>query len=148
MKFSQKKINGFQTCKTEQIVLNILDQIDFDFAKNKSGELKNILNTECELQGWTKKLKIDPRINWSVQYYFDETAIIYYFSNKARSAIDLLKIQHLYNNKKIKRAIYITLKKKEAKKMGDNLTNYETFLKELIVFNKIINCPLLIIGMG
>ena len=148
MKFSQRKINGFQPCKSEKIIIKILDKIDFDFAKNKSGELKNILNTECELQGWKKKFNIDPRINWTVQYYFDETAIVYYFSNKARSAIDLLKIQHLYNNNKIKRAIYIILKKNEAKKMGENLTNYETFLNELNVFNKIINCPLLIIGLG
>lgn len=148
MKYSLKKINEFETCTPQNIILDILDKIDFDFAKNKSGELKNILNVEFELQGWKKKLKIDPRINWTVQYYFDETAIIYYFSNKARSAIDLLKIQHLYNNNKIKRAVYVVLKKKEAKKMGDNLTNYETFSNELNVFNKIINCPILIIGLG
>jgi hypothetical protein len=148
LNYTYKNINGYKKNEVDKSVFQILEKIKFKFDINKSSELKNILNTEFALQGWVNRLKVDPRINWSIQYYFKDTAIIYYFSNKARSAIDLIKMQHLYNNGKIKKAVYIVLNKQAAKTMGDNLTNYETCLKEIDVFKKIINCPILIIGLG
>jgi hypothetical protein len=147
MNFRYECINEFDIDETAKAVFQVLKQIDFEFGKNKSGELKNRLNTEFKLMGWFNSLKVDPNLNWKIQYYYDESAILYYFSNKARASLDLVKIQHLYQLNKIKKSIYIVLCKNEAIEMGDNLANFETLLKETKTFNKIFTLPILLIGL-
>ncbi len=147
MNFCYECINDYVLDDIAKDVFKVLDSIDFEFRRNKSGELKNRLNTEFKLMGWYNSLKVDPKLNWKIQYYYEDTAILYYFSNKARASLDLVKIQHMHQSKKIKKSVYIVLCKKEAVEMGDNLANFENIVKEINIFNKIFTLPILLIGV-
>ena len=62
-------------------------------------------------------------------------------------SLDLIKIQHLFANGKIKGAIYIVLTYESANKVAENLTNFETLENEINVFKETITCPILLIGL-
>lgn len=147
MDFLKSKKNGFVYSEVSDRVISILDSIEFEHQKNSSTFLKEILQNEFVKLKWYSKFKVDSRLNWYVQFYTKDTAILYYFSNKARSSLDLLKIQHLYKTGKIKSAIYIVLSAEAANVVASNLTNYQTLEKEVNVFKETITCPILLIGL-
>ena len=105
MKFLTSKINGFVFSEIAEKTTHVLNSIEFNHEKNSSTFLKEIIQNEFKKLNWYTKFKVDSRLNWYVQFYTKDTEILYYFSNKARSSLDLLKIQHLYKTGKIKSAI-------------------------------------------
>lgn len=147
MIFIESKINGFLDNSISNEVHEIISSIEFQHQKNSSPFLREILQYEFNKMNWYSKFKVDSRLNWYVQFYAKETAILFYFSNKARSSLDLIKIQHLYANEKIKGAIYIVLTSEAAIKVASNLANFETLEKEIRVFKETISCPILLIGL-
>lgn len=147
MRFIESKINGFLDNLISNEVHKILESIEFEHQKNSSPFLKEILQYEFNKLNWYSKFKVDSRLNWYVQFYAKETVILFYFSNKARSSLDLIKIQHLYASGKIKDAIYIVLTSESANKVASNLANFETLEKEISVFKETITCPILLIGL-
>ena len=147
MRFIESKINGFKDNSISSEIHKIIGSIKFEHKKNSSPFLKEILQYEFNKLNWYPKFKVDSRLNWYVQFYAKETAILFYFSNKARSSLDLIKIQHLFANGKIKGAIYIVLTHESANKVAANLTNFETLEKEINVFKETITCPILLIGL-
>jgi len=147
MRFIESKINGFLDNSISNEVHKIIGSIKFEHQKNSSPFLKEILQYEFNKLNWYPKFKVDSKLNWYVQFYAKETAILFYFSNKARSSLDLIKIQHLYVNEKIKGAIYIILTSEAAVKVASNLANFETLEKEINVFKETFTCPILLIGL-
>jgi hypothetical protein len=147
MRFIESKINGFLDNSISNEVHEIISSIEFQHQRNSSPFLREILQYEFNKMNWYSKFKVDSRLNWYVQFYANETAILFYFSNKARSSLDLIKIQHLYANEKIKGAIYIVLTSEAAIKVASNLANFETLEKEIRVFKETISCPILLIGL-
>ena len=147
MRFIESKINGFKDNSISSDVHKIIGSVKFEHKKNSSRFLKEILQYEFNKLNWYPKFKVDGRLNWYVQFYAKETAILFYFSNKARSSLDLIKSQHLFANGKIKGAIYIVRTYESANKVAENLTNFETLEKEINVFKETITCPILLIGL-
>ena len=147
MNYSNKNINGFKPNQVSLKVTDLLDKLEFEHSINSSKFLKEALYYEFRKLNWYENYKVDPNLSLKVQFYEKDTAIMYYFSNKARSAVDLLKIQHLYSTGKIRQAIYIVLSGEAARKVASNLANAETLKRELEVFKKIITCPILLIGL-
>ena len=67
--------------------------------------------------------------------------------NMARFYADLLKLQAQFLDGKITSAIYILPTKRAAKKMGENMANFERMVSELKnLFSKVITVPLLVYG--
>ena len=65
----------------------------------------------------------------------------------ARMYADLLKLQALYLDNKIKAAIFILPTKECANSFGANVANYKRLLKELTnIFFKVITVPMVIVG--
>ena len=147
MKIIHTRLSGFLDNSISSEVQRILKSIEFKHQKNSSTFLKEILQYEFNKMNWYSKYKVDNRLNWYVQFYAEETAILFYFSNKARSSLDLIKIQHLFVNGKITSAVYIVLTSESAKKVASNLANFETLEKEIVVFKETITCPILLIGL-
>ena len=147
MRFIKSNLNGFLDNSISNEVKRILKSIEFKHQKNSSPFLKEILQYEFNKMKWYSKYKVDSLLNWYVQFYSKETAILFYFSNKARSSLDLIKIQHLFANEKITGAIYIVLTSESANKVASNLANFETLEKEISVFKDTITCPILLIGL-
>ena len=147
MKFLTSKINGFVFSEIAEKTTHVLNSIEFNHEKNSSTFLKEIIQNEFKKLKWYTKFKVDSGLNWYVQFYTKDTAILYYFSNKARSSLDLLKIQHLYKTGKIKSAIYIVLSAEAANLVASNLTNFQTLEKELNEFKETITCPIFLIGL-
>jgi len=148
MKVVINRINGVEKNSTIETIIKELKELEFVPQTNNSKFLKERLEYIFEQKGWIKKVKIDPRSNLTIQYLDSNTAIMYYFSNKARCFLDFIKIQHLFNSKKIHRAVYVVFRNVAAVKVASNLATYEKICNDLEIFNKIFTCPILLIGIS
>ena len=69
--------------------------------------------------------------------------------NMARFYADLLKLQAQFLDEKINAAIYIVPMKDAAKRMGQNMANFERMISELKnLFDRVITVPIIILGFN
>lgn len=67
--------------------------------------------------------------------------------NIARIYADLIKLCLMIKNKRLKTAFVLVPFKSLAQKWGSNTANFERVVQELKLFKKVINTPLIIIGV-
>lgn len=77
----------------------------------------------------------------------DSVGLCLQTGNVGRFYADMLKLQTLYLNGKIESGIVILPTNHAAKLMGDNLANFERFIRELNLYKKIITIPIHVIGI-
>ena len=68
--------------------------------------------------------------------------------NIARMYADLLKMQLMYEKQMIDIGIIVVPMKLESKSLGSNHVQFERLVAELKIFDKIINLPLVVIGIS
>ncbi len=113
-----------------------------------SKEIRVSILKSLTLLGWSEPVRISKNSKINVTSMKDQTALCLQTGNMGRFYADLLKLQKLFLDKKIKSAIYIIPDKLEAKKIGSNVANFERLCEELTIFQKIITVPMLVLGFG
>lgn len=139
--------NNFTCHDISDEILKVLNSINFEFRKNSSKLLKEILEYRFKQLNWKHNLEIDNTVKKKIQFYSNKVGIVYNFTNIGRSMIDLIKLQHLYNIGMINSAVFICFTQEKSNKVANNLTSYEKIINDIILFKKIINLPILIIGL-
>lgn len=139
----------------------------FHFSKQKKNahyqDLLNILNktTECETntkfrkaicrslnsKSWSLNAKVIAGSQITISAANNNCGIAVQTGNVARIYADLIKLCLMMKNKRIKTAFVLVPFKSLAKKWGSNTANFERVVQELKLFKKVINTPLVIIGV-
>lgn len=100
---------------------------------------------EC---GWSDGVRINPKSSKiDITSMRSDTGLCFQTGNMSRFYADILKLQTLFADGKIKASICIVPKKRFAKVLGDNLVNYERFVTELSIFFKTVTVPILLYGV-
>lgn len=132
--------------KTQNEIKDILNSIKPLIKKNTVSRIKDSVSNTLAKNGWIMKnyLSLDSRIY--ISFFRNDVGLCIQTGNVSRVYADIMKLQALYADKKIKAGIIILPKKETAKKLGSNMANYERLNKELSIFKKVITLPLIVYG--
>lgn len=115
--------------------------------KRETREIKEFVSEILNKKGWADEVKIFPS-NISINYQKRDVGLCFQLGNVARIYSDLLKIQVMFDRKKISIGVIVVPMKLESISLGSNHAQYERLVEELKIFEKIINLPLVIIGIS
>jgi hypothetical protein len=134
------------------IPVYIQDEIKTAIRESKS--LKRATSTREEIlktlrgkHGWSDETIVSPDAKISITSRKGETGLCVQTGNMSRFYADLLKLEFLFHESMIQAAVYVLPTKDLANIWGENIANYERFTNELKIFSKIINTPMLVIGI-
>lgn len=121
-------------------------------AKNRkpvnTQKLRNNFLEKLQALGWSDGIRVDPtNSKIDITSVRSKIGLCLQTGNMSRFYADLLKLQTLFAEGKIKAAIYVVPKRAFAKEIGQNLVNYERFLREIDIFSKTITVPILVYGI-
>jgi len=108
---------------------------------------RSIMNTLHE-NGWSNEIRIAPTISkMDITSMKGDVGLCFQTGNMSRFYADILKLQTLFVEQKIKGSICIVPKQAFAKSFGQNIAYFERIVKELAIFSKTITVPILIYGI-
>lgn len=124
-----------------------LKELDIEFSLNSSTQIKIEILEVFRLLGWSSKIKVSSEHNISITAIQHSVGLSIQLGNICRFYADLLKLETLYKNKKIKAAYYILPMKAASRRMGSNVIYYERFIEELLLYKATITVPLYVVGI-
>lgn len=128
-------------------VTQLISSLNYSLGKYEIKNFKDDLSVKLTALGWAGKVLLSTRSNISITAMFKNIGLCAQTGNMARMYADLMKLQALYMDEKIKAAIFVIPTKACANSFGGNIANCERFLNELTnIFSKVITVPMLIIG--
>src|SRR5258706_2829426 len=133
--------------KTLVEAIELIRNIKFEIEQGSSKKLREQILQAFHHCGWSGKVKLGPGTNISITAINGDYALCLQTGNMGRFYADLLKLQYLYQKKKIKAAIYVLPTKKSASALGSNLANFERMTNEILLFSETITIPMIIIGI-
>lgn len=117
------------------------------FQRGESHNMKlKVLNALNKL-GWADSVKIEPT-NMTINFIKRRVALCLQLGNVSRTYADLLKIQLLFERKMIDAGVIAVPLYAESKKLGNNHAQYERLKNEVKLFDRIINAPIVLIGLS
>lgn len=108
--------------------------------------IREHVETEFLSEGWAMNVRIDQDLMLKVFAMKDDLAFQLQTGNMSRAPYDLLKMQYLYQSKKIEAAAIAVPTLEAARAMGDNIANAERVHRELKLFNRVITVPILLVA--
>lgn len=128
-------------------VIHVIEELDYSLGKYEIKHFKDDLSDQLKLQGWSEKVPLSSKSNITITAIRDKIGLCTQTGNMARMYADLMKLQALYLDNKIKAGIFVIPTKECANSFGGNVANYDRFVNELTnIFSKVITVPMLIIG--
>lgn len=130
-----------------QGVISVINGLDYSLSKYEIKNFKDDLSDRLKSQGWSDKASLSVKSNITITAILKNIGLCTQTGNMARMYADLMKLQALYMDEKIKAAIFVVPTKACANSFGGNIANYDRLLNELVnIFSKVITVPILIIG--
>lgn len=111
-----------------------------------TGSIRTHLRDELLAAGWAHAVRIDPNFDLTVTGRYRDLAFQIQTGNISRAMYDLLKLQYLYEQRKIEAAALAVPTKAASDLINSNVANVERVWGELQLFDRIITFPLLVIG--
>jgi hypothetical protein len=114
--------------------------------KRISSKIKEEIMAELYTAGWSPEVELDPESRITITSCKDRIGLVFQTGNVSRMYADLLKLQAMYLKEKISAGVFILPTSTAAKKLGDNISNFERLKKELNIFDRVISVPIMIFG--
>jgi hypothetical protein len=113
-------------------------------ARGKASELRDDILRSLTNAGWSPEVEIDPTSKISITSIKKRVGLCLQTGNMGRMYADMLKLQTLYLRESITTGVFILPGANAAKKLGDNLANFDRLVRELPIFERTITLPILI----
>lgn len=94
--------------------------------------------------GWSGKVSLSRDSKISITSMKHDVGLCLQTGNMSRMYADLLKLQHMFLNKTVRAGAMIVPSHAAAKALGDNIANADRLMRELDIFQKVINMPLVV----
>lgn len=111
-----------------------------------TNDIRAHINTEFEAEGWALNVKIDQELSNTITAMKGDLAFQIQTGNMSRAPYDLLKLQYLFQSRKIAAAAFALPTKFAASKIGSNIAYFERMCKELTVFDRVITVSILVVA--
>lgn len=108
--------------------------------------IRSHLKDELTKAGWAYNVRIDSNYDLTVTGMYRDLAFQIQTGNIARAIYDLMKLQYLYHEKKIQTAAIAVPTKEAAALIGSNVAHDERLSGEMVLFDRIITVPLMLIA--
>jgi hypothetical protein len=108
--------------------------------------IRSHLKEELTNAGWAYNVRIAPAFDLTVTGMHRDMAFQIQTGNIARAIYDLMKLQFLYHEKKIQTAAIAVPTKDAAALIGSNVAHDERLSNEMVLFDRIITVPLMLIA--
>jgi len=115
-------------------------------APRCTSEVRKHVEDEFLKEGWALNVYLDQGHGLSVFAMRDDLAFQLQTGNMSRAPYDLLKLQYLFQSKRIEAAALALPTKEAAKIIGDNIAQAERVIKELELFDRVITVPILVVA--
>jgi len=128
-------------------VVDTLDKINPTVKKNSVTFVKDEIKNGLSRYGWTENYLVNVETKITISFFNDQVGLCVQTGNISRIYADLLKLQALFIERRIKVGVIIVPQKSIAKIFGSNMANYERLKNELEhVFSQVITTPLVVVG--
>lgn len=147
--FTYEHNNGDAEWKKRDLydwVTDIFEAPSIRLCRRCTPDIREHIATEFQGEGWAQDVKIDQELNLTVFALKGDLAFQLQTGNISRAPYDLLKLQHLHQIKKIEAAAIAMPTKAAAAKIGSNIANAERVSRELMIFDRVITVPILLIA--
>jgi hypothetical protein len=108
--------------------------------------IRTHLRDELTTAGWAYNVRINPNYDLTVTGTYRDMAFQVQTGNISRAMYDLLKLQYLYEQKKIEVAALAVPTKAAASLIASNVSTVERVWGEVQLFDRIVTFPLLIVA--
>ena len=109
-------------------------------------EIRQHVEAEFVSEGWAINVNLDQGHGLKVFARKDDVAFQLQTGNMSRAPYDLLKFQYLFQSQQIEAAALALPTKKAARIIGENIANAERVIKELVLFDRVITVPILVVA--
>lgn len=136
----------WQRRELEEWLTDVFEAPAIKIQEGCTTEIREHVRREFEKQGWAINVKIDQNLGLSVFAMKDDLAFHLQTGNISRAAYDLLKLQYLYETKRIQAAALALPTKDCALLLGSNIANSERIANELELFDRVITVPICVVS--
>jgi hypothetical protein len=118
--------------------------------RGNGAAVKGAIEFELESLGWMIPMRIDGDLRAEVNAFHPKgVALQVQMGNVARAFYDLMKLQRLFELKKISVGVLVVPMRSAALKVGSNLANFERITEEHeLMFQTQITSPLVVFGIS
>ena len=109
-------------------------------------DIRKHVKDEFLKEGWALNVNLDQEHGLKIFAMQDDLAFQLQTGNMSRAPYDFLKLEYLYQSKKIEASGLAVPTKEAAKIVGDNIVNAERVIKELELFNRVVAVPILVVA--
>ena len=115
-------------------------------ARRCTPSIRKHVETAFLFDGWALKVNLDQSHRLTVFAGKDDVAFQLQTGNMSRAPYDLLKMQYLFQSQRIAAAALALPTKRAARIIGENIANAERLIDELVLFDRVITVPMLIVA--
>lgn len=127
-------------------VIDSIENIDCIIGRCNIRNFNKEIMSKLHSCGWSDCVPLSVYSKISITSTYNEIGLCIQTGNVARTYADLLKLQTLYTDGKIRAGIVVLPSKECADAIGKNVANYERFIRELTyIFSRVITIPMLLI---
>jgi len=128
-------------------ISNCLTIDNLFFARGNPARIKKEVGNKFNAQGWADRINLK-NSNISINFLKFKIGVCLQIGNVARMYADILKLYYLYDEGIIDVGVVCVPHQLESAKLGANYARYDRLKKELKLFGKIIQVPVLVICLS
>ena len=125
---------------------NIFEAPAVKIARRCTPAIRDHVENKFRNEGWALNVKLHQELGLTVFAIKDDLAFQLQTGNMSRAPYDLLKLQYLFQSKRIEAAALALPTKSTARTIGDNLANAERVINELELFDRVISVPIIVVA--
>ncbi len=108
--------------------------------------IRKHVENEFRNKGWALNVKLHQNLGLTVFAVMDDLAFQLQTGNMSRAPYDLLKLQYLFQSKRIEAAALALPTKNSARLIGNNIAYAERVINELELFYRVITVPIVVLA--
>ncbi len=108
--------------------------------------IRAYIENEFANEGWALDVRLDQHHQLAVTALKGDLAFQLQTGNMSRAPYDLLKLQYLFQERKIQAAALALPTLSAAKVIGENIANSDRVCRELKLFDRVISVPIIVVA--
>jgi hypothetical protein len=127
-------------------ITDVFSQPSITIEAGCTPRIRSHLRDELTNAGWSHAVRIDPDFDITVTGIKGDLAFQIQTGNISRAMYDLLKLQHLWSQRKIEAAALAVPTKAAADILNSNVAHVDRVWGELQLFDRVITMPVLVVA--
>ncbi len=121
-------------------------KIEKKVERYEISDIRQDVLDDLQIKGWSDKLLLARGSNISITAKKDDVGLCMQTGNVSRVYADMMKLQTLFVNDRIKAGIIVVATADCARQYTCNAATFERLVRELDIFSQVITMPIVVIG--